>query len=114
MHFAALDWRDASAFMAALRAREGMGVRALQFAILTAARSGEVRGAQWSEIDMEPAEWIIPAERMKTGQPHRVPLSEPALAILRERVLCFSAGPRRYERGKRSPNDRLLDFLEAL
>ena len=82
IHYAALDWRDAPAFMAELWAREGMGARALQFAILTGARSGEVRGAQWSEIDLERAQWTIPAERMKAGQPHRVPLSEAALAIL--------------------------------
>jgi integrase len=70
--------------MAALREREGMGARALQFAILTAARSGEVRGARWSEIELDRAEWNIPAARMKTGETHRVPLSEAALAILRE------------------------------
>jgi integrase len=84
VHHAALDWQDAPTFMQDLRARDGMGARALEFAILTAARSGEVRGAQWSEIDLDRAEWIIPAERMKAGEPHRVPLSEPVLAILRE------------------------------
>ena len=84
VHHAALPWHEAPAFMAALRAREGMGVPALQFAILTAARSGEVRRAQWSEIDMGRAEWIIPADRMKAGKEHRVPLSDAALAILRE------------------------------
>jgi integrase len=84
VHHAAIDWHRAPAFMAALRAREGMGARALEFAILTAARSGEVRCAQWSEINFDRAEWIIPAERMKAGQPHRVPLSEAALAILHE------------------------------
>jgi integrase len=86
VHYAALDWRKAPAFMAELQAREGMGARALAFAILTAARSGEVRGARWSEIDFDRAEWTIPAERMKAGQPHRVPLSEPALALLREQA----------------------------
>jgi integrase len=84
VHHAALDWRQAPAFMAELRAREGIGARALEFAILTGARSGEVRGAMWSEIDMEHAEWRIPAETMKARQPHRVPLSEAALAVLRE------------------------------
>jgi integrase len=86
VHYAALDWREAPAFMADLRAREGMGARALEFAILTAVRSGEVRGAQWAEIDLERAEWTIPAERMKAGQPHRVPLSEPTLVLLREQA----------------------------
>jgi len=84
VHHAALPWHEAPAFMAALRECESMGARALQFAILTAARSGEVRRAQWSEIDMDRAEWIIPAARMKAGKDHRVPLSEAALAILHE------------------------------
>jgi integrase len=84
VHHAALDWREAPAFMAALRTREGMGARALEFAILAAVRSGEVRGARWDEIDLDRAEWIISAERMKAGQPHRVPLSEAVLAILHE------------------------------
>jgi integrase len=84
VHHAALDWHEAPAFMAMLRAREGMGARALEFAILTAARSGEVRGADWTEIDLDRALWTIPAGRMKGGQPHRVPLSKPAVALLRE------------------------------
>jgi integrase len=61
-----------------------MGSLALRFAILTAARSGEVRGATWDEIDLGAATWTIPAERMKMERPHRVPLAEPALVILRE------------------------------
>lgn len=84
VHYAALNWREAPSFMAALRKCEGMGVRALQFAILTAVRSAEVRGARWDEIDMERAEWIIPAKRMKSAKDHRIPLSEAALTILRE------------------------------
>ena len=54
----------------------------LRFLVLTAARSGEVRGAAWGEIDMDAAEWCIPGERMKSGDPHRVPLSDAALAVL--------------------------------
>ena len=81
-HHAALDWREMRPFMAALRERDGMGARALEFAILTAARSGEVRGALWSEVDMDAAVWAIPASRMKSQREHRVPLSAPALAIL--------------------------------
>ena len=77
--------------MAALRAREGMAARALEFAILTAARSGEVRRAQWSEIHRDRAEWIIPAARMKVAKDHSVPLSEPALAVLRE-MAAFNDG----------------------
>jgi integrase len=81
-HYAALDWREAPAFMRELRERPGMAAPALAFLILTAARSGEVRRAQWSEVDMERAVWTIAGERMKGGREHRVPLSAPALAIL--------------------------------
>jgi integrase len=79
-HHAALDWREMQAFMAQLRGQDGIGVAALQFAILTAARSGEVRLARWHEIDG--AVWTIPPSRMKAGKQHRVPLSESALVIL--------------------------------
>src|SRR5262249_4834559 len=64
-HHAALDWREAPAFIAALREHDSLSARALQFAILTAARSGEVRGATWNEIDFERAVWTIPGSRMK-------------------------------------------------
>jgi len=60
-----------------------MGARALEFAILTAARSGEVRRATWAEIDMEAAVWVVPADRMKAAREHRVPLSSPAIALLK-------------------------------
>jgi len=69
--------------MQQLRKQEGMGARALEFAILTAARSGEVRGATWNEIDLDQAIWIIPGERMKAKKEHRVPLSEDGVALLR-------------------------------
>ena len=68
--------------MVALRNVQGQGARALEFAILTAARSGEVRETVWSEIDLPNAMWIIPAERMKASKEHRVPLSVEALSIL--------------------------------
>jgi integrase len=82
-HHPALDWREAPSFMLALDADGGMGARALRFAIVTAARSGEVRGARWDEIDLEAATWTVPGTRMKGGKMHRVPLSNTALAILR-------------------------------
>ncbi|ABA78904.1 DUF4102 domain-containing protein [Rhodobacter sphaeroides] len=63
--------------------REGMGATALRFAALTAARSGEVRGALWSEVDLDAALWVVPGARMKMGREHRVPLSGPAVALLR-------------------------------
>src|SRR4051794_30989575 len=81
-HHAALDWRDAPAFMAELARREGVGAKALAFAILTAARSGEVRGMRWREIDREAAVWTVPAGRIKAGKEHRVPLTPTALALL--------------------------------
>ncbi len=84
-HMAALDWRDVPAFTEDLSDREGVSARTMEFLILTAARSGEARGARWSEIDLEAREWVIPGERMKRGVPHRVPLSEAAVAVL-ERV----------------------------
>ncbi len=82
-HFAALPYTDVPAFLINLRQREGMAARALEFTILTATRSGETRGATWKEIDMEAGTWTIPADRMKAGREHRVPLTDAALAILR-------------------------------
>jgi hypothetical protein len=70
--------------MAELRARDGTAARALEFAILAAARTGEVRGARWQEIDMAAGLWTIPASRMKAGREHRVPLSTAAQAILQD------------------------------
>lgn len=81
-HHAALQLDGMAAFMKRLRAVAGMGARALEFAILTAARSGEVRGATWSELDLTAAVWKVPAERMKSGKEHRVPLSPAALSLL--------------------------------
>jgi integrase len=69
--------------MEQLRGDAWLGARALEFAILTAARSGEVRGATWAEIDLQNAVWTIPGERMKAGKEHRVPLSPRAVEILR-------------------------------
>lgn len=81
-HHAALPYAEAPAFLSALRGRDGTAAKALQFTILTAARSGEVRNADWSEIDLERALWTIPASRMKADKEHDVPLSDAALAIL--------------------------------
>jgi integrase len=81
-HFAALAMDDVPAFCGALREQNGVAARALEFTILTAARTGEVIGARWSEIDFANATWTIPAGRMKASKEHRVPLSKPALEIL--------------------------------
>lgn len=81
-HMPAMAWRSLPDFMLSLKAREGVSARALEFAILTCARSGEVRGARWSEIDFAEKVWSIPAERMKARRPHRVPLTDDALSVL--------------------------------
>jgi len=83
-HHRALPLDDMPAFVEKLRERCGVAPLGVEFVIQTAARSGEVRGARWSEIDLEANLWTIPAERMKARRPHRVPLTERALAILRE------------------------------
>lgn len=83
-HHAALPYAEVPAFIVALRARQAMAARALEFAILTAARSGEVLGATWAEIDFKAAVWTVPATRMKAGREHRVPLSDAAVSVLRE------------------------------
>jgi integrase len=81
-HHAALPFDDMPAFLAALRGRNGMAARALEFAALTAARTGEVLGALWGEIDLAAKIWTVPATKMKGGPEHRVPLSDAALAVL--------------------------------
>jgi integrase len=81
-HHKAVEIDNAAAVIAGIRKRDGMAARALEFLILTAARSGEIRGATWDEIDLAKAEWIIPAERMKAKREHRVPLTPDAVGIL--------------------------------
>ncbi|MGO9048968.1 MAG: tyrosine-type recombinase/integrase [Xanthobacteraceae bacterium] len=81
-HHAAMNYADLPAFTSDLRKREATTARALEFAILTAARSGEVLGARWEEFELDRAEWTVPGERMKGGREHRVPLSRRALKIL--------------------------------
>ena len=89
-HHPALPHAEIAAFIAELGEREGVAARALVFTILTAARSGEVRGMTWAEIDLEERVWTIPAERMKAGKEHRVPLTDTAINLLG---------------GKRAPDD---------
>jgi integrase len=81
-HHAALPYPEIAAFIIALRQQEGVAARALEFAILTATRTGEVLGARWAEINLADRLWTIPGTRMKAGKEHRVPLSDAALAIL--------------------------------
>ncbi|WP_018263399.1 tyrosine-type recombinase/integrase [Methylobacterium sp. WSM2598] len=81
-HHAALPFAEVPAFLESLKEQSGAAANALAFTILTAARTGETLGATWSEFDLEAGIWTVPAARMKAGTEHRVPLSEPALAIL--------------------------------
>jgi integrase len=81
-HHAALPYDQTSHFMDALRRQDGVAPLALEFAILTAARTGEIIGARWAEIDLDAKVWTVPAFRMKNGREHRVPISAEALAVL--------------------------------
>jgi integrase len=81
-HHLALDYREIGTFMAALRQQDAIPARALEFLILTASRSEEVRGAQWGEIDLAERFWTVPGDRMKAGKAHRVPLSDAAMQLL--------------------------------
>jgi integrase len=82
-HHAAMPYERVPAFVADLRQRDAMAALALEFCILTAARSGEVFGLRWPEVDFEKRVWTVPGERMKAGRPHRVPLCNRAMVILK-------------------------------
>ena len=82
-HYAAMPYERVAAFIGRLRESDSLTALALEFCILTAARSGEVLGMRWSEVDLEKKVWTVPAHRMKAGREHRVPLSERAVAILK-------------------------------
>ncbi len=92
-HHPALPYLELPAFMRLLENTSGRGGWVLRFLILTATRTTETRAAEWSEIDMEERLWCIPAERMKASRPHRVPLSEPAMEILRYMKAINDAHP---------------------
>jgi integrase len=83
-HHAAMPYEEVAAFIAKLREREATSALALELCILTAARSGEILGMRWPEIDLDKKTWTVPADRMKAGREHRVPLSPRAVAILRK------------------------------
>lgn len=78
----ALPWQEVGAFMQSLRGQEGMAARALEMTILCATRTSETLNATWDEFDLEKGIWVIPAERMKAGRPHRIPLSRQTVALL--------------------------------
>lgn len=90
-HFAAMPYADVPTFVEKLGERESVGRLALEALILTATRSGEIRGATWAELDLKAALWTIPAARMKMGKVHIVPLSQPAVAVF-ERAQRYKAG----------------------
>jgi integrase len=114
-HLKALPYSDVPRFMAVLRANENIAGRALEFAILNASRTGEIVGAKWNEIDFKEKVWTIPADRMKAGKEHRIPLSEPAIEILkslpreRDNPHVFTGGSN-GQLAKRS----MLDLLNAI
>lgn len=91
-HHAALPYDLMPEFMANLRMRSAVAARALEFLILTGARSGEVLGATWDEIDLQKEIWTVPADRMKAGREHRVPLSGRAMEIIAERLEAGAVG----------------------
>jgi integrase len=111
-HYPALPYTRMAEFMTALRGVDGDGARALEFAILTAARSGEVRGATWAEIDLEGKVWTVPAERMKAEREHRVPLSAAAIKLLSGRKVkpggLIFTGLRASKNGPRALSDMSL------
>ena len=116
-HHPALPYAQMGAFMASLKAQEGLGALAMQFTILTATRTGEAIGARWDEIDLDAGVWTIPGSRMKAGREHRIPLSKTALAILRARqksgdktVFVFPGG----KRGRAISNMAMLQTLRRM
>ena len=116
-HHAALPYADLAAFMADLKGREATAARALEFTILTAARTGETLGARWSEIDLGKGLWTVPAARMKGKREHRVPLSERAVVLLKalpreagQDPFVFTGG----RVGKPMSNMGMLKLLERM
>ena len=90
-HFAAMPYAGVPGFLGTLRERQSVGRVAMEALILTAARSGEIRGATWSEVDLDAGLWTVPASRMKMGRTHVVPLSAQAIAAF-ERAKTYKAG----------------------
>jgi integrase len=115
-HHPALPYREIGTFMEKLRGQDGIAARALEVLILTAARTGEIIGGQWDEIDLQEEVWVIPEARMKAGREHRVPLSGAALAVLeqmdaiREGDFVFPGG----KKGKPLSNMAMLALLKRM
>ena len=115
-HHRALPYNDIADFTAALRDQQGIAAHALEFLILTAARTGEIIGARWDEFNLDDRIWVIPGARMKAGREHRVPLSAPALDVLRkmqeirESEFVFPGG----KKGKPLSNMAMLELLKRM
>jgi integrase len=106
-HHPALPYRDIPAFMAELRTRDSLSSSALELTILCATRTSETIGAVWSEVDLEARTWTVPAERMKAGKEHKIPLSDRALKIL-------AALPRKGDRVFSLSNMAMLELLRGM
>ncbi|MGB8632837.1 MAG: tyrosine-type recombinase/integrase [Xanthobacteraceae bacterium] len=116
-HLPAIHYGDVPTFIARLRDRDSIVALALEFCILTATRSSETLGAKWGEIDLEERLWVIPAERMKAGKPHRIPLSDRAIAILNRLAAFRTIGDLVFPgdgTGKRSANSTMWRLLREL
>ena len=108
-HHAALPYAELPSFYARLTERSAPGALALRFLILTAARSNEVRGMRWGEVDWDAGVWTVPAARMKVGTEHRVPLSGPAVTLLREQAVLQVAGPGRDAVGEEALGEKAIN-----
>lgn len=108
-HHKALPIDGMGEFMARLRRKRGVAARALEFLILTASRTSEVRGASWEEIDIDGAVWVIPASRMKAEKEHRVPLSDEAIALLK--MMPSGPGPVFITARERQLNENAMSNL---
>ena len=113
-HHAAMPFVDLPAFMAALRGRPAMAARALEFTILTAARTSETLQATWSEFDLTARLWTVPGNRMKAGKEHRVPLNDPALQILSALAKETGAEPGAYVFPSNQPDRPLSGMSMAM
>ena len=118
-HHAALPYRDIGRFVSELRQQKGTAAKALEFLILTWARTGEVIGCRWDEINIAERLWIIPAERMKAGKEHRVPLSDRAVEIIAEMQKVREQRPSEYvfpglKPGESLSNMAMLSLLRRI
>lgn len=116
-HLASLPYAELQDFVAKVRAMPGGAARALELAILTAARTGEIIGAKWDEFDLEAGIWVVPGERMKSGREHRVPLSPTALSLLKKLPVVVDGGDWVFpgaKHGRALSNTAMLQLLKRM